>query len=235
MAGRAALKAEVARLLASPDLEGAAVALRARPARQTLSALMGQLSSPSTLECLRAAGVLGRLVGYLSRDDLELGREVVRRLLWGLNQESGSIIWAAPQALAEIMAHNQVLAREFHCIYISYITPGPNYLEHLPLQRGVLWGLGLLAQVHPDLLSAGLSPQCITPFLNSPDPELRGLAARLLALLGHDQALERLKRLSRDSTPLLFYAQGRMESTSVGQLARQAVTDLEGPDSLAQP
>jgi hypothetical protein len=90
------------------------------------------------------------------------------------------------------------LAREYVNILVSYIRKDGNFLEYEPLQQGVLWGLGRLAQTSPELLQdAGAH---LHPFLSSEDATLRGLAAWILGLLGgpkHESELESL--LERDS------------------------------------
>ena len=65
----------------------------------------------------------------------------MRRLMWSLNDESGSIGWGAPEAMAEIMARNKKLADEYYKILISYSEQGKNYLEHEGLQRSVRRGI----------------------------------------------------------------------------------------------
>jgi hypothetical protein len=146
----------------------------------------------------RAVTALGAVVANLAQDDMESARVVMRRLIWNLNDESGGIGWGVPETMGEVMARHEGLAREYVNILVSYIREDGNFLEYEPLQQGVLWGLGRLAQTSPELLQdAGAH---LHPFLSSEDATLRGLAAWILGLLGgprHESELEPL--LERDS------------------------------------
>jgi HEAT repeat protein len=89
----------------------------------------------------------------------------------------------------------------------------------------MLWGLGRLAEVHPDLLPE-FGP-LIVPFLTNPDPELRALAAWCLGKLDYGEAREDLRSLLEDDTPVQLYDREALHRTSVGQLAREALQRLE--------
>jgi len=88
----------------------------------------------------------------LADADMEAARVVMRRMIWQLNEESGGIGWGMPEAMGETMARHEGLAQEYAHMLVSYIQEDGNFLEHVPLQRGVLWGLGRLAQARPWLV-----------------------------------------------------------------------------------
>ena len=108
-------------------------------------------------------------------------------MIWNLNDESGGIGWGVPETMGEVMARHQGLAREYVNILVSYIRADGNFLEHEPLQQGVLWGLGRLAQTSPELLQRCSFP-IYTHFLSSKDATLRGLAAWTIGLLDAGKA-----------------------------------------------
>ena len=98
---------------------------------------------------MRAVGIT---VSAIARTDLEPGPGNHATAYLELNDESGGIGWGAPEAMGEITAENEILAREYHPILVSYIDEKGNPLENHLLERGVMWGIGRLAQKSPELL-----------------------------------------------------------------------------------
>jgi len=94
---------------------------------------------------------MGAVVANLAEQDMESARVIMRRLMWSLNDESGGIGWGAPEAMGEIIASHDGLAKEYVSVLISYVWKEGNFLEYEPLQRGAVWGVGRVAQVRPEL------------------------------------------------------------------------------------
>lgn len=235
MGGRRELKRKVLAKLTEVDAATAASELGHLPPRKVLSILLAHLNHPSMLIAGKAAEVLGLLVADWTKDgtdeSMNQAREVMRRLAWSLNEESGSIGWGAPRAMAEIMTHQPVIGEEYIYILVSYLAEGDNQLEHEPLQRAVLWGLDRLARTRPELLKDRNLSAVVAGYLDSPDPEVRGLAAGLLGRLGASQTAEAIGRLAGDESELMIYRQGVMEHTSVSQMARRSLQLLAGGSS----
>ena len=191
-------KRKVIDLLKADDFAGVLETFRSYPARRVINPLFSCLCSTEPQIKWRAVTALGAVVANLAQDDMESARVVMRRLIWNLNDESGGIGWGVPETMGEVMARHEGLAREYVNILVSYIREDGNFLEYEPLQQGVLWGLGRLAQTSPELLQdAGAH---LHAFLSSEDATLRGLAAWILGLLGgpqHESELEPL--LEKDS------------------------------------
>lgn len=191
-------KRKVIDLLKADDFAGVLETFRSCPARRVINPLFSCLCSTEPQIKWRAITALGAVVANLAQEDMESARVVMRRMIWNLNDESGGIGWGVPETMGEVMARHEGLAREYVNILVSYIREDGNFLEYEPLQQGVLWGLGRLAQTSPELLQdAGAH---LHPFLSSEDATLRGLAAWILGLLGgpqHESELEPL--LERDS------------------------------------
>ena len=164
-----------------------------------------------------AVAALGRTVSMIAHQDMESARTVVRRLMWTLNSESGSIGWGSAEAMGEIMACHPRLAEEYTTILLSYIDRGENYLENDVLQRGVLWGLGRIAQVQPQLI--GERDILLIPFLKSQSAVDRGLAAWVGRALNSDRLCRLLRRLETDEDSLEIYTDGQPTRYRVRQLA----------------
>lgn len=193
------------------------------PPKKAVSPLLGSLYQGDARIRWHAVSALGAVVAALAEEDREAARTVVRRLTWSLNDESGGVGWGAPEALAEILAGHEELAREYGHILISYMRPGGSYLEHPALQRGLMWGMGRVVQIRPSLLAEAGVPALLTPYLDSPDPEVRGLAARALGLLRLEAAKEKLASLRGDGAEFLLYDRGNLATVTVGGLAEAAL------------
>jgi hypothetical protein len=169
----------------------------------------------------RSVTAMGEVVGRLAETDIESARVIMRRLMWHLNDESGGIGWGCPETMGEIMARNEKLAEEFWCILISYVQPAGNFLEHQTLQRGLLWGIGRLAHARPQLLTDTV--EHLHPFLQDPDPYLRGLATWAAGAFQNIHTNKLLKNLLTDTAELRVYLDRNVISCSVAQLAETAL------------
>jgi HEAT repeat protein len=208
--------------LKAKSLAAVLAEVRRLPPRQAVSPLIGGLFHTDDTIKWHAVSALGEVVSVLAESDMETARTIMRRLMWSLNDESGSIGWGAPEAMAEIMAVHVGLAKEYAHILVAYMRRDSCYLELPALQRGLMWGAGRLAEVRPDLLKKYDAPVHLSPYLESEDPEVRGLAARALGILRAEKVKERLVVLKDDTAEVLLYDKGRLKTTTVGDLARKA-------------
>lgn len=181
-----------------------------------------------------AISCMGETVTRLAEENMEEARIIMRRLLWSLNDESGGIGWGAPESLAEIMCHQAQLAEEYCHMLVSYmqkdgdeLLQDGNFLELPSLQKGLLWGVGRLAAIRPQLLSSKVTFKDVAFFLASPDPEICGLAARIAGSLGMTEAKPQLKELIGDKRELLVYGDGELQSHTIGELAGSALQEME--------
>jgi len=178
----------------------------------------------------RAVRALGILVAGLACNDLESARVVVRQLIWNMTEESGNIPWGAAEVLGEILTRHEGLADEFVDMLISYTREDGNFLEHPPLQQGVLWGLGRLAQVRPGLLKTHGATEYLAQYFRSEDAAVRGLAARLAGQLRATRFRPDLNRLLDDGTEVRVHINGKTDVQKVSDLAGQAIRSLD-PES----
>lgn len=199
--GGFAIKKRVRSLLESSGFEEALENIDIAPTK-IINPLLGFLLQTDELSRWRAVRAVGITVSAIARKDIERAREIMRRLIWSLNDESGGIGWGAPEAMGEIMAENENLALEYHRILVSYIDENGNPLENDLLERGVMWGIGRLAQKRPELLRDWTGPILVQ--LKSPDTVKRGLALRTLLWLARSpQSLPEPGRLAPLLHPLL--------------------------------
>jgi hypothetical protein len=196
------------------------------PPRRAISPLIACLFHGDERVRWHAVSALGLITATLAETNPEAARTVVRRLMWSLNHESGSIGWGAPEALAEIMAIHGGLAEEFAHMLVAYMRPDGSYLELPALQRGLMWGVGRLAGARLDVLRVRYASVYLPPYLDSEDPEVRGLAARALGLLNVHAVKERLDALKEDPAKFTLYNQGVLTPVTVGSLAVTALKHM---------
>ncbi|PMP97187.1 MAG: hypothetical protein C0169_03765, partial [Thermodesulfobacterium geofontis] len=148
------LKKEVWNILEKEDLKDLLKSLNNLPHTKIVSFLIGAFLHPKEEVRWKAIIGLGYIVSQIANKNLERARVIIRRLLWMLNEESGGMAWGVPEGFAEAMYNHDVLKNEYLSIFISYIWntedtlkyKADNYLEFPPAQRGVIWGIGRLAQ-----------------------------------------------------------------------------------------
>jgi hypothetical protein len=214
------LKRKVLDLLRAEDISQALQAIGSLPPRQVINPLFSFLCSTEPKVKWRAVKAIGEVMKNIAEEDMESARVVMRRMIWNLNDESGGIGWGLPEAMGEVMARHHGLADEYVMILESYIREDGSFLEHVPLQRGVLWGLGRLAQERPELLK-NATPY-LQPFLSSEDAALRGLAAWTMGFLVRSQGNGAMAKLETDETEVVLYLDGTERNYRIGELARKA-------------
>ena len=172
----------------------------------------------------RAIEALGAVAAAVSGSDMESVRELLRRLEWLMNDESGGSGWHSPEAMAAIVLNVPVLIDEFGVLLGSY-------LEDEPLRRSAHWAVAAIAGVRPDLFADKIDE--LTGSLLFADPYIRGYSVIALALLDSKSVAERTRSLTNDSGMLDLYvrANGEMRTTTVGALVNDVVGNSNGPKS----
>lgn len=218
------MKRKVLALLKSDNFDRSLDELCQWPARQVINPLFSFLLSIDEQTKWRAITAMGTVVANLADDNMESARVVMRRLIWSLNDESGGIGWGAPEAMGDIIASHEELAKEYAPILISYVWEEGNFLEYEPLQRGAVWGIGRVAQVRPELVQDASA--YLLPYLKSMDAIVRGMTAWTLGLLGADVARPQLEALLGDKTEVSLYVDRRLVLRSVSDLAKKALSGI---------
>ncbi|OKY75690.1 MAG: hypothetical protein BM485_08205 [Desulfobulbaceae bacterium DB1] len=219
------IKKRLQRLLKEKDLEYILRELRAVAPRNLVASLLSSLYQTDERIKWNAVTVIGEIMNDIARVDMEAARVVMRRILWSLNEESGGIGWGMPEAMGEIMAVNGRLAGEYAHLLVSYMRE-ENYLELPALQHGLLWGIGRLAMVRPELLLKNDADGHMVMYLESADQVAAGLACRNFGLLHVQEAAYQIRHFLDSPHVLALYEDRRLFSTTVGALARQALQRL---------
>jgi len=212
MKNRAALRQEILTLLREGNFP-VLVALAGRDNR-VADLLLQFLYDPHDPLQWRALEGLG----HVAHGHPPQVRKIVGRLLWLLNEDSGSFGWGAAAALGEIGRHELSVVDDIIPMFCGF-------LEEPFSRAAMLWGIGRLAEVHPEALGevCPFMPDC----LKDDDPQVRGLSAWALGKMKHQEARGQLEDLLEDEAPVELYDQGELRRTTVARLAREALEGLE--------
>jgi hypothetical protein len=217
------LKHVVLDLLKSGELFQRLGGLKGANERRVLNVLFSTLISQEEEIKWRSVTAIGTLVAELAEKDMESARNMMRRLMWSLNDESGGIGWGAPECMGEIMARHEGMANDYVHILISYTRKDGNFLDYEPLQRGLVWGIGRLSQVRPHLVRSANGIRPLLPHLDSGDATIKGLTAWTLGLLAAAEARSGLENLVREHKEIKLYQDGHLHTRLVSDLAREAL------------
>ncbi len=207
---RAGRKETARRLLVELDLDAVGGWAAAEP--QAARVLQSLLFDEEELVRWRAVEALGRVAAVRARLGLEPVRELLRRTLWLMNDESGGLLWLGPQVLGAVLANVPRLGDEFVAIVTSF-------LEEDPFRVGTRWALWRLVAVRPET-AEGVAVE-LAASLADPDPAVRGHAALALLAAPGGAARVALASLAHDGTPLVVfdYRTGTLRTTTVGAIA----------------
>ncbi|BCL60911.1 hypothetical protein DGMP_16040 [Desulfomarina profundi] len=229
--GRRKLKALVFSLLAHGSPEEIFRFSEEVPAYILIHYLFLALCHPDEQVRWNSVHCFGRIVPRLAEEDPEEARVVMRRFLWSLNDESGGIGWGCPEAMAEIMCYSPLLRDEYLHMLISYMRKDGkelhqdgNYLELPMLQRGLLWGVARLCQLHGEEMARKKIVDDVTPYLESTDPHVVALAIWTLGLLGCGDRIKKRGLLKNSTESIRLYRNGRFENVSLKKLLEETDT-----------
>ncbi|MFH1139386.1 MAG: PBS lyase [Pseudomonadota bacterium] len=159
-------------------------------------------------------------LGWVAATDPFYLEKIIGRLFYTMNDDSGQVGWMTPYALGEICYNDPDLVEDFFNIVISA-------MDNEVFEAGAVWAVGRVAMRRPDLVEE--QGPALRQRLFHPNPLVRGLAAQAAARLGHGDAREKLRLLTRDQAVISIYEDGQLIETTVGRLAARALTDLN-PD-----
>jgi hypothetical protein len=168
----------------------------------------------------RAIEALGVAASRVAEDDPDHIRQLLRRLLWLINDESGGICWRAPEAMAEILRRQPTLYAD----YIPIVTLLLVNLEEEDLERfraGVLRAIGRLGALARDSFQ-DVAPAVASALIDS-DPQVRGMAVWCLHEVGRADLLAGRLDLIADEDPVDLYEDGILTRTTVSQLVQRAL------------
>jgi len=182
-------------------------------------ALFSLLYFPDELIHWRAVEALGRAAAALADEKPQAGRDILRRLFWALNDESGGNGRAVPEAIGAIISRRSALYGDLTSVLLSF-------LGDPALRRGILWAAAEIGRAAPGLIRGAAA--AIFPYLADEDPHVRAHAVRALGETGARPAPKIIARLQKDEAEAEIYLDGELKKVRVKELAAGYFGDSGG-------
>lgn len=203
-------KEAVRAMLRSRDFEG--IERWARRKRGPFRILGSLIFEDDELMRWRAIEAFGRAAGTR---DVEEARDLVRRQIWSMTEESGATSWYATETIGAILMNVPALIKEFGPLMAAY------FLES-PFERGAYFAAARAAEIEPGLFSE-IKDQ-LEKALSDADPHIRAYAGLALSFMGElDNVDEEVREsLEKDETLIRIYDfnSGELEETSVARVVK---------------
>ena len=157
-----------------------------------------------------ALSALAQLAKEFASEYDEVYRNVIRRAVWAMADESGNVPWAAPEMMAVVIKAAPAQYKDFVKIMVH------NGLDSPMCHHGVLWAVGYLgkeyyAEIEPFM------PK-LMKFLDAKDDELRGLAIWALKALQYEPAFDKINSMAEDTAVAWIYEDGILQQKTIGQI-----------------
>ncbi len=156
------------------DRTGLVELARQQPAR-TLRYLISRLCSADAESKWKAVRALALVAGDREGFSENRIRELLRRFMWLLTDESGNVPFGVPEAFGEVLVARPELQAEFLPLLCSFAYD-PGRMQTGALEQGVFWALGRIGQP-----AANCSPEAVEAVVRAsqehPEPETRSIAA----------------------------------------------------------
>lgn len=179
--------------------------------------LVGLSYDKTDVICWRAIEAIGIFCRDLAQVNVDEMMNIVRKLYWNLSDETGGVAWSNPEMIGEIVRNAPT--------YAADMAPIIMHLDEPVFRKGVLWAAGRIGEKFPEMAQPAIGE--LMKSLDDEDPEARGFAARSLGLIGIENALELLKKLTLDKVSISCYINGELTKITVGELAAEAVKLIE--------
>jgi hypothetical protein len=164
------------------------------------------------------------MAGWQAGRGKEKIRDLIRRLLWLMNDESGGIGWRAPEMIGEILVRVPDLIKDFFSLL-------PAYFDEEPFERGSRFAVYRVAAVFPEILDT--CRDRLKKSLSDPDPQVRAYAVLALSINRSGSVAVDLSSLYDDDNEILLYDfdSGVLIRSTVGRVAQNSV---EGNSAFEQ-
>jgi len=151
------------------------VRLARREPAKTLRYLTSRLCSADATFKWKAVRALAAVAGDREGISENRIRELLRRFVWLLSDESGNVPFGVPEAFGEVLVAWPEFQAEFLPLLCS-LAYDPERIQTGPIEWGVFWALGRVGQP-----AAACSPEAVEAVVRAahqhPEPQTRSIAA----------------------------------------------------------
>ncbi|WP_456431345.1 DVU0298 family protein [Thermosulfuriphilus sp.] len=186
----------------------------ARASTGVLRSLQKVLYSADESLRWKAVMALAEVAEELCPERVSSVGDLIKGLIWA-SADSAATNWGALEAVGEIISRCPDLFGDFIRNLVAFLKDDTN-------RKAALWALGRIGQRNPQLVK----PRAffaIVDLLDDPDPEVRGHALWAILQIGAKEATSFLKQLSNDKGEFRLFDGQRLQTLTVGQLARRGL------------
>ena len=161
-----------------------------------------------------AAEAIGKYAYDIGEKDIEKPREIMRRLLWSLNEENGGSPWGSVEAIGAITVERPET-------FFAYVSIQFAFSEDETLLPGIIWTQAQMGRLLPGRLDEyrDFIIGCTKHSVDS----VRGYAAWAIGELGWVEGEEALQRLAGDNAVVGLYERGGgYRKLTVAEIARES-------------
>ncbi len=191
-----------------------------------MSAVVSRLYEADALARFRAADALGRVSSRVMLRDRGAVEQLLRKLAWSLNEESGATAWGAPHAIGEVARLDAEWASQYNPLLLSYLDDDEVYLGTEIMVHGVVWALGRIGERYSEVGKG--SVDALVARLRDEDAITRGGAMVALGRIGDARAKDALLSCVDVEAVVARYVDGQMRREALGGMARGALERLRG-------
>ncbi|MFQ3574160.1 MAG: DVU0298 family protein [Thermodesulfovibrionales bacterium] len=210
------MKSTLERLL--NDMNYDEIAKMAAENSTVISKLISMSYDKESLLTWRAIDSLKEISRVLTPIDIGLMRNIVRKLLWSITDESGGIGWSACEMLGSIVS-------AYPEQYSDIIPIIWSFREEEIFRAGSLWAMAQIAMVDPSVSDMVCGD--LMAMFNDKDSTVRGYAVFCQSVLKCNIDIKDIsEKLSNDDGKLLFYDNGYLKEFTVSSLVKRFIYGL---------
>lgn len=187
--------------------------------KKTLRLMQRLLYDPDEGKRWHSAWVIGQVSARVASREPGQVSDLLHRLFEACS-DSAATPWGMVEAIGYVIAERPDIFGAFTRYLFRYIGEQSTQIQ-------VIWAMGEIARTRPDLIRD-------TPFFNlfhfleHPEPQVRGLVARLLGRIKATEAAFQLMVLRDDNAGLIVRENGSARTTTVAAEAAKAISAIHG-------
>jgi hypothetical protein len=183
--------------------------------KRALSALVALSYNRLSENSWRAVHIAGRVIGRIADVDHESARVQIRKIIWNMTDESGTIPWTAPELLGEAIRENP---KHFEDIVPLLIGYSHSETEDNIFMPGVLYAIWRIHELHPQYIGDD-ARAVVLEELGNKNSERCANAVVAAGKLGLAVPPEAVLKLKGRTDAAAVYLDGKLESFTIGELA----------------
>ena len=174
----------------------------------------------------RAIEAIGKVAQIQAESDIEKVRDLIRRLLWLMNDESGGLGWHSPEIIGEILVNVPFLIDEFGELLLAY-------LKEEPFERGCHLAVYRVASVNPKPYIKRVSE--LIESLNDSDPFIQLYTAMALEKVRPEIFRKATVKMLSDESRLTIYDfnTGMLKNVTIEQIVKQILDRINSSNCVA--